>query len=255
MSAGDNRLPVLATEINAEHEAALAAISRGMAHALKAGDLLLEAKASVPHGQWAAWLADNTGLSERTAQRYMQIARERPQLEAKTATVADLTIRAACELIAKPPQPLSALAKASALMPDEGQSLVGFVRTVAGVDIIIITPSAYPDYFYVTHCWLSAKTDKHGVPDDGTWTGMRKPARWQSLPEVVLIVQTRFSMPLHEAVRRVPRSRSIGVSGTRSAWRRAQLTPRAPCRIRPTARASRRVIPYWILDIERNGGT
>ena len=71
MSAGDNRLPVLATEINAEHEAALSAISRGMAHALKAGDLLLEAKVAVRHGQWAAWLAKSTNLSERTAQRYM----------------------------------------------------------------------------------------------------------------------------------------------------------------------------------------
>ncbi len=46
---------------------------------IKCGELLLEAKLLVGHGQWETFIADNfsatTGLSERTAQNYMRLAR------------------------------------------------------------------------------------------------------------------------------------------------------------------------------------
>ncbi len=183
---GSNRLPELAARINAEHEAAAGAIKRGLGHAMTAGDLLTEAKATVPHGQWAAWLTSNTALSERTAQRYMQLARERSALESKTATVADLTIRGACELIAKPPEKPSEVVKAWRLVPEDGHSLVAYVGTVAGWDFVIITPSIYPDYYYVTH--VSGQEDEYGLPKDSTITCLAKPARWQSLPEVLFVV-------------------------------------------------------------------
>jgi Protein of unknown function (DUF3102) len=175
-----NRLPELAARINEEYRAEANAIKRGITHAIAAGELLLEAKAAVPHGRWAAWLKANTALSERTAQRRMQLAKERPALEAKSATVADLTIRGACELLAKPPEKLSDLVKASWLVPEDGCSLVGLVSTAAGRDYIIITPSDYPEYYFVTHVWRSA------CRRDGTLTGLRTPARWQELPEAVL---------------------------------------------------------------------
>jgi hypothetical protein len=61
-----NRLPVLAGRIKAEHDAveaatstATAAARKGIEHALTAGELLLEAKPLVPHGQWLPWLAEN----------------------------------------------------------------------------------------------------------------------------------------------------------------------------------------------------
>jgi hypothetical protein len=54
-----NSLADLAARINQEHEAAEAAIKRGAAHAMAAGDLLIEAKAQVPHGQWLPWLAEH----------------------------------------------------------------------------------------------------------------------------------------------------------------------------------------------------
>ena len=183
-----NRLPILATQINSEHAAAAAAIKKGIAHVLAAGDALLEAKALVSHGQWATWLTEYTSLSERSAQRYMQLAKERPTLEAKTATVAVLTIRAACELIAKVPEPISAHVEAWRLAPPDGHSLFALLRTKAGVDFIIITPSAYPNYFYVTHIWISAAVDNDGIPRDSTMTALQKPVRWQALPEVVMLV-------------------------------------------------------------------
>jgi hypothetical protein len=38
--------------------------------------LLAEAKAALPHGAWRAWLAARVECSERTAQLYMQLARD-----------------------------------------------------------------------------------------------------------------------------------------------------------------------------------
>jgi hypothetical protein len=45
-------------------------------HAMAAGDLLLEAKLRLKHGEWLPWLAEHRSMSERTAQRYMRLARD-----------------------------------------------------------------------------------------------------------------------------------------------------------------------------------
>lgn len=81
-----NRLPVIEAEVRTEHDACGAAAQTSIEHAIKAGQLLEEAKALLKHGKWLPWLADNCGLSERTAQRYMRLARN----AAKSDSVADL---------------------------------------------------------------------------------------------------------------------------------------------------------------------
>ncbi len=89
-------LDALAERINTEHEACHASMQKGLDHALKAGALLLEAKAGLPHGEWLPWLKENCpDISERTVQRYMRLAENRDELRTKSATVADLTMRAA----------------------------------------------------------------------------------------------------------------------------------------------------------------
>jgi len=82
----------LPVEINAAHDAAVKAIAQGTAHAIRAGELLLAAKAKIGHGQWAKWQKANLSFSARTAQTYMQLARLDPQ---KRNAVADLTLRRA----------------------------------------------------------------------------------------------------------------------------------------------------------------
>jgi len=47
----------LAARINAAHDQAAGALRSGLEHARRAGELLIEAKARVPHGQWLPWLA------------------------------------------------------------------------------------------------------------------------------------------------------------------------------------------------------
>ena len=78
---------------------------RGVEHAIRAGELLIEAKAQLKHGEWLPWLENNCTMSERTAQLYMRLAQRRPELEASNPQgIADLTLEGASGLLAKPAQ-------------------------------------------------------------------------------------------------------------------------------------------------------
>ena len=85
----------------AEHTAIHGLLSDSIRRAMAAGDLLIEAKAMVQHGQWLPWLRDHCKISERTAQLYMRCAKNRIEIE-KSATVADLdlTLNEAAALLA-----------------------------------------------------------------------------------------------------------------------------------------------------------
>ncbi len=74
---GSNSLADLAARINAEHEAVGNALQRGLDHALAAGRLLIEAKKQfTKRGEWLPWLKANCAASVRSAQAYMQVARQ-----------------------------------------------------------------------------------------------------------------------------------------------------------------------------------
>ncbi|OUO10326.1 DUF3102 domain-containing protein [Flavonifractor sp. An4] len=64
------------------------------------GQRLIEAKETLPHGEWLPWLTERVEFSERTAQYYMQLAREwtNPQ------SIADLGATKAFKLLALPPE-------------------------------------------------------------------------------------------------------------------------------------------------------
>jgi Protein of unknown function (DUF3102) len=95
-----NSLTDLAARIRIELTGARNAAKRGAEHALAAGDLLLEAKAQLAHGQWLPWLRDHCEISNRTARLYMRLARNRQAIESEIGNVADLTLRSAVEAIA-----------------------------------------------------------------------------------------------------------------------------------------------------------
>src|SRR5262249_9472061 len=84
----------LAARIKAEHEATIAGLKRSIEHAMKVGDLLINAKSLVKRGQWLPWLEEHCAMSERTAQLYMRVARHRATVEGegKSARLADLTL-------------------------------------------------------------------------------------------------------------------------------------------------------------------
>ena len=95
-----NSLVDLAARIRAEHLATSEALKSSVEHAIKAGELLLEAKAQLKHGQWLPWLSQHCELSERSAQLYMRIAKNREAIGEQIRNgVADLTLNQAAALL------------------------------------------------------------------------------------------------------------------------------------------------------------
>lgn len=80
------RLDELAAEINRLHDAAISAVRTALQSAIGAGELLVSAKALVPHGAWYGWLQDHTAVGVRQAQRYMKLYRDRDKINASSAT-------------------------------------------------------------------------------------------------------------------------------------------------------------------------
>jgi len=90
------RFATIADQIKAEHKAVERGIRSSVAHAMRCGELLLQAKASMKHGEWEAWITDNIKLSQRAAQGYMRLAK----LDAaKAQRVADLSLREALKQV------------------------------------------------------------------------------------------------------------------------------------------------------------
>ena len=71
---------------------------RGGEAILTIGRCLTEAKQSLPHGEWLPWLNERVELSERTAQKFMKLARE----WSNPNTLADLGASKALMLLALP---------------------------------------------------------------------------------------------------------------------------------------------------------
>ena len=98
-----SELATLATEIDHEIDLGDKHGLQALHHYRTAGERLLKAKADVPHGSWSDWLAANVKrASERSAQRYMRLAKRWPELEAKAPSVADMSLAAAEALVAAP---------------------------------------------------------------------------------------------------------------------------------------------------------
>lgn len=60
-------------EINSLHGELEAIVKTGLDKAIRIGELLMECKEAIPHGQFSAWVDDNCMFTIRTAQNYMRI--------------------------------------------------------------------------------------------------------------------------------------------------------------------------------------
>jgi DNA N-6-adenine-methyltransferase (Dam)/Protein of unknown function (DUF3102) len=94
----------LASEINQAHADACRVATSAIEYARRCGDLLIEAKASMSHGDWLPWLESHCpDLSARVAQGYMRIAAKWSQLDAaNTNRDSHLPIRDALKLLTPP---------------------------------------------------------------------------------------------------------------------------------------------------------
>lgn len=87
----------LVDQINAAHDRCTQACRAALFNARQCGDLLIEAKKQVGHGNWEAWVVAHCTFSDRTASRWMRVAREWDKLEELEAT--DLSITDAMRLL------------------------------------------------------------------------------------------------------------------------------------------------------------
>jgi hypothetical protein len=92
-------LDELAAVAVTEHEAFERETASALAHAIRAGEALIAAKAQLNHGEWLPWIAESFPASERTARRYMTLAANRTR-------VTDLdSVRAGLAELAEPREP------------------------------------------------------------------------------------------------------------------------------------------------------
>lgn len=148
-------LPELATAIDAAHAKVEAAARSGLAHAREAGERLIEAKRRIGHGGWLAWLAANCKVSERTAQRYMQVAEHWHEL-GKSDNVTDLTMRDGLKMLAKPkePTPANAAYPMPALTWGKGYCISGHDRHDNDKVVVLIDPHPLSDSMPAGEWWV-----------------------------------------------------------------------------------------------------
>jgi len=94
-------LDCLARRIDAELGAVATALCSALAHAIAAGELLIEAKAKVRHGQWLRWLAAHK-FPQRTATHYMELARRRDDLCDQNGKVLPISVNKALNMLKWP---------------------------------------------------------------------------------------------------------------------------------------------------------
>jgi hypothetical protein len=109
-----NTLAELAVRIRTEHEMASTHaqqsrdhmqqsrdhMQQSLAHAMTAGDLLIEAKRLLQHGEWSGWIRDNCQIADRTVRQYMRLAKNRIVIEKLDAT--NMSISTAIQLLVPP---------------------------------------------------------------------------------------------------------------------------------------------------------
>jgi len=81
----------LSEQVNNEHRQVKECVIKGALHAVRAGELLWQAKRKAVHGQWLEWIAESCEFSERTAAGTGRTRGERAKYLSKTdrALVAD----------------------------------------------------------------------------------------------------------------------------------------------------------------------
>ncbi len=169
----DTRLPAipdldaLAARINAEHRACEQAAMTTVQHAITAGALLVEAKDALPHGGWLPWLTEHFDGSQRTAQAYMRIARELPQLDGPEAQrVADLPLRDALRELAEPRE-VEADETAPAILDASVVTFHGVGMPASPSNVLeVLSPSPELDPASTAwQQWIAAVTGMHAYPN------------------------------------------------------------------------------------------
>lgn len=94
-------LSAAASEIKHEHRMAITHARSALEHGRRAGELLTQAKSTIPHGSWLEFVERECEISVRQAQRYMRVASRWDAIQANTETGLTLGIDSALDSIAE----------------------------------------------------------------------------------------------------------------------------------------------------------
>jgi hypothetical protein len=137
--------------------------------------MLVEAKATVPHGGWLPWLTE-TGLTPRTAQRYMRLA---GLPDDKYDTVSHLGLKGALDAIAEPGTIVGGEPDGFDL-PKPGQAMQAVIDDAQGKHTVTIWPSKHPGYFH--HLFIHESSAGNGP---GMCMTDKRPITSAGLSEVI----------------------------------------------------------------------
>jgi hypothetical protein len=76
-------VPLIKEEMEAGDEA-------GLPHYIKAGQMLIEARDQLPHGEWGVWLKRNFGKSRAAAYNYIKLAEHKGKVDLRSTTLHDI---------------------------------------------------------------------------------------------------------------------------------------------------------------------
>ncbi len=126
-----------AQRINAKHHAAEQTAHQALEYAKESGELLLEAKGKVAHGQWLSWIDTNLHIGPRQAQKYMKLAKNLEGLP-KTNLDSYLTVEQAVKAISH---------KQKYLPPDNKQAAAVYQHGNEMRVALIQHSQKYPGYY------------------------------------------------------------------------------------------------------------
>ena len=91
----DGQMADLADRINSTYDALCDSARAALKCALECGELLLQAKARLEHGEWLSWLMANTKVSVRQSQKLMRLAQHADEVLANANPSSHFTINGA----------------------------------------------------------------------------------------------------------------------------------------------------------------
>ncbi|PZP95529.1 MAG: hypothetical protein DI587_22260 [Variovorax paradoxus] len=142
----------IASDINRLHDLASQRAAEAIDYAKQVGLLLIEAKASVKHGDWLPWLAQNVRVSARQAQRYIAIAEGKPvpvrQLATKSDAVSHSEVNA--------PRNLPGAPEPSGFIPEVCNC---YATLQPDGTLYVVEPSSrWSGFFFVTRLYQDGET-------------------------------------------------------------------------------------------------
>lgn len=118
--------------------------------AVEAGDILRRVKASLPHGGWLPWLAENVPFTDRTARRYIRVSEATEAGKIKSDTVSNLTKAYRLTTEARPPVEETDPYKADIEIDLRwGWHHMGLIEAGDGTYIVELIPSYAEGYWFV----------------------------------------------------------------------------------------------------------